>query len=48
MEDLNVLRMLLEQQIEDLEEHFQNAAESYRFPPLECTRELVWCRRMRV
>ena len=29
MEDLNVLRMLLEQQIEDLEEHFQNAAESY-------------------
>lgn len=29
MEDLNVLRMMLEQQIEDLEQHFQNAAEGY-------------------
>lgn len=29
MEDLNVLRMILETQIEELEEHFQNAAESY-------------------
>jgi len=29
MEDLNVLKMVLEQQIEELEQHFQNAAESY-------------------
>jgi len=33
MEDLNVLRMILETQIEELEEHFQNAAESYRSHP---------------